>query len=179
VLPNDELRNPAVATLEAAFARIAVTRMAGLPLNNPALCVATVGFVPWEDSQVGVLITPWAINLAAVSDDRHVLRLGTDVRRTWRFPSGEYELMGGEEPECGAFQFCSLFSPAFDFADQGSAVATAEEIMRVLVSAEPVVDDAQALQTARLNGTSVLQAPVSRRGFLRGVFGTPAESKRT
>jgi [NiFe] hydrogenase assembly HybE family chaperone len=178
VLPNQELRNPVVAALEAAFARIAATRMAGLPLNNPALCVATVGFVPWDDSHVGVLITPWAINLAAVSADRDALRLATDVRRTWRFPSGEYELMGGDEPECGAFQFCSLFSPAFDFSDQESAVATASEIMRVLVSPEPVPDD-QSLQAARMKGTSVLQAPVSRRGFLRGVFGTSTDSKPT
>ncbi len=153
--------------LRAAFVRIAATRMAGLPLNNPALSVATVGFVPWSEVQVGVLIAPWAINLAVVSDHPNALRLGVDERQTWRFPSGEYELMGGNEPECGPFQFCSLFSPAFEFADQATAEATAVAIMQGLLAKA----DDDGREAARMVGTSTLQAPVSRRGFLRGVFG--------
>lgn len=153
--------------LRAAFARIAATRMAGLPLNNPALSVATVGFVPWADAHVGVLIAPWAINLAVVSERPELLALAPDRRRTWRFPSGEYELMGGNEPECGAFQFCSLFSPTFEFADQPAAEAAANEIMRALFA--PGADDGR--EAARIAGESALHAPVTRRGFLRGIFG--------
>ncbi|NJD35693.1 MAG: [NiFe]-hydrogenase assembly chaperone HybE, partial [Betaproteobacteria bacterium] len=39
----------AVRSLEAAFARIARTRMADLPLNNIALRVQAVGFRPYEN----------------------------------------------------------------------------------------------------------------------------------
>jgi hypothetical protein len=39
----------AVAALEAAFRRIAATRMAGLPMNNAALRVQAVGFRDWAD----------------------------------------------------------------------------------------------------------------------------------
>ena len=74
--------------------------------------------------------------------------------------------MGGEEPECGAFQCCSLFSPMDDFADQAAAVATAAEIMRALF----VPGDVDDRDKARATGDSVLQAPVSRRGFLRGIL---------
>lgn len=162
----------AVAALAAAFARIAATRMADLPLNNPALRVAAVGFRPWEDgTEIGVLVTPWALNLVIVSAARDAaLRLGADSRRRWEFPSGGYDFLGGEEPECGAFQFCSLFSPGFEFRDQASAVETAEAIMDALfLESEP--DPAIARDSARLAGRSVLDVPTSRRGFFQGVFG--------
>lgn len=150
--------------------------MAGLPLNNPRLQVATVGFVAWEECQVGVLITPWAINLAVVAADAEDLRLGTDCRRTWHFPSGDYDLMGGNESECGAFQFCSLFSPAHEFADQAAAEATATEIMQCLMAAAPHKEAQATSLPPGLDVTSALQSPVSRRGFLRGDFGSSGDS---
>ena len=158
----------AVDTLTAAFERIATTRMAGLPMNNPALRVAAVGFRPWAaDYWVGVLITPWAINLVVLGAG---LRLAADRRQTWDFPSGSYEFMGGEEPECGAFQFCSLFSPAFEFAGQDEAVATGREIMTELLR-EPADAAGEQREMARLAGGSALQVPTSRRSFLRGIVG--------
>ena len=161
-----------IAGLRAAFERIAATRMADMPMNNAALDVEIVAFKPWEGCHVGVLITPWAINLAVVSDDPVSLKLTADKRRSWRFPSGDYDMMGGDEPECGAFQFCSLFSPAQEFADQAAAEATAMEIMRALLVAPESGEKVDGRETARVEGTSLLEAPVSRRGFLRGVFGT-------
>ncbi len=162
----------AAGALEAAFSRIAATRMAGLPLNNPALRVQAVGFRLQDDGYlVGVLITPWAINLVmlATTPSRE-LYLAPDKRHTWDFPSGSYEFMGGEEPECGAYQFCSLFSPAFEFCDHASAVETAIAIMATLyVDTEP--DLVAERDAARLAGRSVAQIPTTRRGFLQGVFG--------
>lgn len=155
------------AGLRTAFERIAATRMAGLPLCNPRLAVATVGFVPWEDASVGVLVTPWSINLVALSADPQALRLAVDTRQRWRFPSGEYDLMGGEEVECGAFQFCSLFSPVLEFSDQAAAEAVARAVMAELF--KPAGGDAR--EAARLTGASALHAHLTRRGFLRGAFG--------
>lgn len=162
----------AVDGLVAAFERIAGTRMAGLPLCNPALRVAAVAFRPFTPgTEVGVLVTPWALNLVILSSAQDSsLRLGADCRRTWRFPSGEYDFLGGEEAECGAFQFCSLFSPAFEFRDQANAVGVAEVIVAELFAA-PVAEDASALEAARLAGRSAAQIPTTRRGFLQGVFG--------
>lgn len=161
----------AVRQFGAAFERIAATRMAGLPMNNPALRVAAVGFRPWQDGHlVGVLITPWAINLVLLGEQPgRALHLAADRRRTWDFPSGSYDFMGGEEAECGAFQFCSLFSPVFEFADQASAEATAGEIMTALFADAASATDQR--EAARLCGNSVLQAPTNRRGFLRGLVG--------
>ncbi len=51
--------------LEAAF-RAAALRMQGLPIVNPALEVEAVGFAPWEGSWLGVMVTPWGMNLTLV-----------------------------------------------------------------------------------------------------------------
>jgi [NiFe] hydrogenase assembly HybE family chaperone len=99
------------------------------------------------------------------------LYLAADCRRDWDFPSGCYEFMGGEEAECGAYQFCSLFSPAFDFCDQDSAVATADEIMRGLFTGV-AADAGPQLEAARMAGHSLMEVPTTRRGFLKGVLGS-------
>lgn len=161
----------AVRAIEAAFARIARTRMAGLPLNNPALRVQAVGFRLCENGHLaGVLISPWAINLVLLAQSpSSELRLAADCRQQHDFPSGSYEFMGGEEVECGAYQFCSLFSPAFEFRDQVSAVETAGAIMDELfvVAAQPVAEQREA---ARMAGHSLMQLQTGRRAFLQGMF---------
>lgn len=161
-----------VGQLQAAFQRIAATRMSELPMNNPALRVAAVGFRPWHENYlVGVLITPWAINLMLLGDKpARDLYLAADCRQAWDFPSGNYDFMGGDEPECGAYQSCSLFSPVFEFPDQAAAETTANEIMTALfVDASTKVTD--QCEAARISGRSVLQVPTSRRGFMQGIIG--------
>lgn len=155
------------AELEVAFGRIAATRMAGMPVNNPALAVEAVGFRLWEGKRLGVLVLPWAMNLVLLpAGDPEWRALGADCRQRWRFPAGEYDFMGGDEPECGPFQFCSLFSPAFGFADMTAARAAAAAVLAELFA--PATTDGR--EAARLAGQPVAEAPMSRRGFL-GAFG--------
>jgi hypothetical protein len=70
--------------------------------------------------------------------------------------------MGGDEPESGPFQFCSLFSPVFEFADAAAAQATALAALAELLAPAPV----DAREAARLAGQSPAKAPLSRRAFL-------------
>jgi [NiFe] hydrogenase assembly HybE family chaperone len=166
------MENPAPA-VERVFNRIAATGMAGLPLNNPALRVEAVGFLPWNGVWAGVLITPWAINLMLLPGDGNVFRaLLLDEKQTWRFPSGDYEFMGGKDDDLGPYQFCSLFSPAFEFDAHEDARAAAEAVIEELMSVEgtAVEDAATAQERARLEGRPLVELPVSRRNFLRGGF---------
>lgn len=117
--------------LVAGFERIAATRMAGMPLCNPALDVEAVGFRAHGGGMVGVLVTPWSINLVLLPAPG-TPPLATGERVSAGFPSGSYDFMGGEEPECGPFRFCSLFSPPDGFADQAQARAVALEVMAQL-----------------------------------------------
>lgn len=126
--------------LEAAFRRIQVTRMVDMPLCNPALEVDAVGFREWQGRRVGVLVTPWSIGLVVLPGTAaDVLALKADERRAWRFPSGEYEFMGGDEPECGPFHFCSLFSPPAEIADHNEACAIATAVMEQLFRGKPAL----------------------------------------
>lgn len=150
------MTNPA-SDVVRAFARIAATRMAGLPLNNPALAVEACGFRRWNGLWLGVLVTPWAINLMLLpGGNPDFRRLGPDRRQTWAFPSGEYAFHGAEDDALGAYQACSLFSPAFEFACQEDARQAAQAALQALFVPE---DSADPRAVAR---------PMSRRDFLGG-----------
>ena len=117
--------------MQQAFERIARTRMADMPLNNPRLDVATVDFRADADGgfALGVLVTPWCMNLLrlplrdGLHDELGVLGVGiTGIRE---LGARRFDFIGAHEPGLGAFEACSLFSPMFEFADQAAALATA------------------------------------------------------
>lgn len=167
--PGAAQAHAAGLALSQAFGRIRQTRMAGLPFLNPALHVEAVGFRPWGERVLGVLVTPWAMNLVVLPGrDRGFPALGADVRQTWSFPSGDYDFMGGEEVECGPFHFCSLFSPMADFADQGAARATAEAVLEALFAEDEAVRAERAKAAREAAQLAGEPAPLSRRGFLSG-----------
>ena len=122
--------------LERIYRQIERERMTGLPLLNSALSVKAVGFRDWQGSVLGVLVTPWFMNLVMLpgeGDEWGDLRPGSKVLHA--FPSGEYEFIVGEEEGVGIFQSCSLFSPMFEFGDQRSAEMTAEAVMAGIIDA--------------------------------------------
>lgn len=123
--------------LERVFRHIETERMQGLPILNPALQVRAIGFQEWQGHCLGILITPWFMNLMLLpseGDDWLELRIGD--KQLHQLPSGPYEFILGEEPGVGRYQMCSLFSPVFEFADQETAEATAVAAMTALMDAE-------------------------------------------
>jgi [NiFe] hydrogenase assembly HybE family chaperone len=177
--------------LEQVFRRIETERMQGLPILNSALRVSAVGFRQWQGYCLGVLITPWFMNLMLLpneGDDWQELGIGD--KQLHQFPSGPYEFIVGEEPGVGRYQMCSLFSPVFEFADQETAEATAEAAMSALMETEnrdtlsthereierrwrgePETGDESvqaAGEQASLSIGERLEQPLSRRELLRG-----------
>ena len=125
-----------VRMLEAGFERIAATRMAGVPLCHPQLQVAAVGFAaqPGSGGAVGVLVTPWFMNLVWLPLDAQpadgVLAVGDT--RTRALGPERFDFIGAFEEAIGPFEACSLFSPMDEFADQAAALATAEAVLSLL-----------------------------------------------
>ncbi|MBT3028384.1 MAG: hypothetical protein B6D72_17050 [gamma proteobacterium symbiont of Ctena orbiculata] len=180
--------------LERQFRQIHQQRMQGLPLLNPKLHVEAVGFREWNGCCLGVLITPWFMNLMLLppeGDSWKESRIGDKALH--QMPSGPYEFILGEEEGVGRYQMCSLFSPVFEFADHETAVATAEAVMDALmcpehrdtvstceseierrwaVGSEREADDEeeQPLDEERAPLRQRLQQPLSRRDLLRGKF---------
>jgi [NiFe] hydrogenase assembly HybE family chaperone len=169
------------AALEARFREVADTRMRGLPFVNPALADEAVGFAPWEARWLGVMVTPWFINLVLAPLEPSAWHsIGQGGKLRYRFPAGDYEFIGANEPGIGEFQTCSLFSPALEFEDQTTARFVAERARAALLDAanraEHVVEDSRPRPIARIE--QALDETVSRRDVLRGRFLPGADADR-
>jgi len=163
--------------LNAAFREVA-KRMEGLGLTNPALEVEAVAFEPWEAHWLGVMVTPWFMNLVLLPRDRGLWQtLPVRAKRKLHFPAGVYEFIGADDPLIGEHQTCSLFSPMQDFEDHAAARLVARLAREALFDAAnaevpeyPQADlspeaPAEAQATRADAGPA---APVSKRDFLRG-----------
>ncbi len=115
------------ARLERRFEKIAATRMAGLPVINPALEVVALGFAPFGAGRLGVLVTPWFMNLVLLPEEDSGWETGEKVARD--LPAGRVEFIVTRDEELGALLMCSLFSPMFEFAGQQAALETAQAVL--------------------------------------------------
>ncbi|WP_238120505.1 MULTISPECIES: [NiFe]-hydrogenase assembly chaperone HybE [unclassified Xanthobacter] len=130
----DETLRTLPGRLEAVFQEINASRMKGVPFVNGALSVKAVGFRILEGRLVGVLVTPWFMNIIALpKPGEDWTGLPTGTRALMDFPSGTYEFLSAERPETGPYRACSLFSPMFDFSSMLQAVETAEAIIPALL----------------------------------------------
>ncbi len=156
--------NPATRVRQA-FERIGAERMAGLPLRNDALVVEVVGFLDWNGRHLGVLITPWCVNLMLLPHPDGAWRPPDEgVWRTERFPGMALQLLGGREDEVGSYAFRSLLSPVTGYSEQAAVRAVAREVLKQLL--RPPGDDDEA--SAVLPGAPESAPGVSRRRLLGG-----------
>jgi len=133
--PGDELPTPAAA-LQARFEDILRTQMHDVPLVNAALRVQAVGFRPWSEHWLGVLVTPWFMNLLLLPRVRERWPVIAEREsRHYVFPAGVFEFIGCRDAVLGDFQACSLFSPMFDFATPAGAHDTAVAALAALFDA--------------------------------------------
>ena len=176
------------ARLEAAYRHIEKARMQGVPILNPALEVRAIGFEPHGGWHLGILITPWFMNLLLLP---RVREEGGEVRvppvgekMPVALPCGQIEFIAGHEEEIGAWLACSLFSPMFEFADQEAAeqaaCAALDEILNGAAPEGPEDPGMAAIWAGRLpeapadrdqeppQAREGARGPMSRRDFLRG-----------
>lgn len=122
------------AELEALFRRIHEEQMAGMPVLNPALAVEAVGFQLTAYGWLGILITPWFMNLMllpAVGRPWTTLTVGKQCNLA--FPSGEYLFSADWDDELGEYFSCQLFSPMYHFPDQETARTAAQAAIQAVV----------------------------------------------
>lgn len=132
--------------IENAFQRIEQEQMQDIPLLNPALQVQSIGFQTYEGRTIGIIITPWMMNLLLLpseKDDWSELKLGDKTHH--RLPANEYRFLVNEIDGIGICQTHSLYSPMHEFMNQDHAVAAAENFMQTLMVevAEPDSDPHQ------------------------------------
>lgn len=159
------MRTPASVTgeLESVFERIRTERMADVPILNDKLGVEAVGFEPLGDDLLGVLVTPWFMNLMHLPREPDAWQ--ADVageKSTLELPGGCFEFIAGNEEGIGSYRMCSLFSPVFEFGDHATAVATAVAVMDGVLR--------PAAETPANDEVDVPAAPAPRRMSRRELF---------
>ncbi len=110
-------------------------RMRGLPIVNSELSVEAVGFEPFEDHQLGVLISPWFMNLVLLPGDDAWSALEQGASVTIELPEGPYDFTVSHDEAIGTLLSAILFRTVSDFPDQETARVVAEEVA-TLVRAE-------------------------------------------
>ncbi len=136
------MMDEALEKLVTAYRRVAQHQMHDLPFYNDCLSVEAVGFRPWEDRLLGVLITPWFMNLMllpAEEDEWH--RLPPDSKTHWEFPSGTYEFDASRLDGVGTHLSVALFSSVQDFPDQTTAREVARQVLLNLFEEAPSKND--------------------------------------
>jgi [NiFe] hydrogenase assembly HybE family chaperone len=122
-----ESSDDAVQDLANAYRRAAL-KVKGMPIYNPTLAVEAVGFRLHEGRQVGVIVTPWFMNLTVLpcAEDQTAWVAGGSVRLG--FPSGAYDFVVNKLEDVGLVGACSLFSTMFEFTDHEAAQLAARTI---------------------------------------------------
>jgi len=151
------------ARLETLYAAIADRSMRDLPVFNPALRVEAVGFRRDGDRVVGVIATPWFMNLVvtAAPGGPALPASATGASVTHDFAGGGFDFVVGTLDGFGRIDGASLFSPMFAFDDP----AVVREVARAAI-AEVVTAPAEEEPTP---ATPAAEAPrLDRRALLFG-----------
>ena len=156
-----------------AFYQRAAVNMADLPLYNPALTVELVGWQPLRKRdgspiQLGILITPWCMNVWVGGIDTEQL-----VGSNWALETaaGEFSLTLARDDGLGFYASGSLISMMGQFDSMTAARSYAEEVLTALLGG---ADAGSAQADAPLTPVPADsgKAPVmTRRGFLSAFRG--------
>jgi [NiFe] hydrogenase assembly HybE family chaperone len=121
------------ARLEAHFGEVYRRAMADAPICNKALAVASVGFRPWRDKALGIVVTPWFMSIVLAplkGSGTNAAAPGTT--QSVSLPCGKIDFLVADLEGFGRLMMCSLFSPMQDFVDQEAALATARAAVAAL-----------------------------------------------
>lgn len=146
--------------LAHVYREIGERAMHDLPIYNGALDVEAVGFRVFNGTIIGIMVTPWFMNVLIPAGEMAPAASASTLR--FRFPAGDIEFILGDLNHAGRIASCSLFSPMFGFADAASARATAEAAVNELM----LPADGKEATRCREPATSA----IDRRSFMRAVL---------
>ncbi len=126
--------------------------MRGLPILNPMLEVRAVGFQAFDKHAVGVLITPWFMNLVLLPGTSEWSEFAQGSVASVAFPGSDIEFNVSHDDDLGTQLSAALFSSVCDFPDQEIAEDIAREILHQLLQpdAEPAATEAPKISRREL-----------------------------
>jgi [NiFe] hydrogenase assembly HybE family chaperone len=144
-----------VGKLTEHYQIIAGERMQQLPIYNPRLTVEAVGFREFQAHQLGVLITPWFMNLVLLPGIPSWNARPTGEVCELALPAGPEEFTVCRDDVLGTYLSAVLFRTMAHFPGQIVTRAIALDVMQRLFQPAPPA----AAET---------KSSISRRDLLRG-----------
>lgn len=141
------------------------------PAVNPLLTCRAVAFSRYRGDWLGVLITPWFMDIFLLPGGGDLWGdIPAGQRRYVELPQGTVPFLAADEPMIGPYQHSPLVAPVSALPDMAAALTLAHEVMRGIsgeVSPRAVAStnpEAQRVSAANPEANS-------RRGFLRRLAG--------
>ncbi len=129
------MSEPAVERLVARY-REAEPRMRDLPFYNDSLSIEPVGFREWEGHRLGILITPWFINLILLPgerDDWSAVEQGD--QSDWHLPSETVRFTANRsEDDEDVFLAAPVFTNVIGVPDHEAAKNIAAQVLQSLLA---------------------------------------------
>lgn len=147
----------AVDRLVADFTEVWHSTMRDVPLINKALRVEPVGFAKRDGHILGILITPWFMNLIQLPDGQDWSGLVSGEKEVISFPSGDYEFLHNTREMIRGYKACSLFSPMGDFIRHKDAVDVAEAVLVALFQEEHRAETDRAADIRKVREAELAQ----------------------
>jgi len=129
--------------IQKTFEKILAENMQGIPILNSRISVQTLGFQEYQDRVMGIIITPWLMNLVLLpSSEEDWSDLALGHKEFHEFPAGKYKFLVNEIDGIGFCQTYSLFSPMNNFVSQEQAIVAAQNFLdKLTVTPEPGTAD--------------------------------------
>jgi len=118
-----------VDRLVARFESIHREQMRDLPIANPRLQVEAIGFRDYYGELLGVLITPWFMNLVLMPVAKQMSGRIQGSKSVLEFPSGAVEFTSSEDTALGSMRSAVLFRTVAEIPDQLTARSIAQTVM--------------------------------------------------
>ena len=115
------------------FETIYVEHKQDLPVVNKALQVEAVGFHDYHGDQLGVLITPWFMNLILLPGVDNWSKSAQGDTASIDFPSGRIEFAISHDEGLGTYLSAVAFQGVVELADQATARKLALEVLSDLM----------------------------------------------
>ena len=130
------MSEPAVERVVARY-REAEPRMRDLPFYNDGLSIEAVGFRDWEGHRLGILITPWFINLILLpgeEDDWSGVDQGD--QSDWHLPAETIRFTANrpEADEGEVFLAAPIFTNVVGVPDHEAAKNIADQVLKSLLA---------------------------------------------
>jgi [NiFe] hydrogenase assembly HybE family chaperone len=141
------------------------------PVNSLLICTS-VGFSRYKGDWLGVVITPWCMDLVLLPGGGSLWGdIPAGQRRYVELPHGAVAFTALEDPQLGPYQHAPLVATVASLPDMAAAIRVANQVMRGICGDEiPAVVPPSDLPDASADSTGGPETP-SRRGFLRRLAG--------